>query len=493
MFFASNFLVTVASPFLQSQDLTLAGFAAALGTYILFTWSLYSIYTATYRSPLAFSEDDAYLVCQTPVNRRSVILFWLLGEWPGNVLPFLAGAITIGFALLELDINIGLSVMSVSHIIIAGIKPLCIILPLHLALFCFTWVIGVYRLQRDIEHKKAMILLRVIAAILAVFFLISIFDNFLTLPLFNSLHTLLRYIKFPLNAAFGRGSWTLGMAVSLFLMICCIALLLKISKNTNLSRAAQETRGLQAQRLALRAGEFERLQELLDRDRLGTGHRSSWIPARHGAWVILWKDVIQSLRPFTITRLWSWIAIPIVSLAIFLTPDGATRFVVAIYWAIIVAKITSARFKDDLGHWWIVNSLPLSPRHVVLYSVARPVVGIVAITWIAMWIGSALGLNIGLIFFWMVPIVVVGVSLSAIFDMLHQSNTTLLLAERKPSFGLVGLFLGMLCVTLPAVINILIVNIKLSLSASVLVSSLAGIVLVGVLLRLSEVQFRHFV
>lgn len=491
MFYMANFLVDVVSPFLQSQGVALAGFAAALGTYILFAWSLYSIYKATYRSPLVFSEDDAYLVCQTPVNRRSVILFWLLGEWPGNALPFWAGAITVGFALLELDVNTGMGLMSISNIAIAGIKPLCIILPLHLALFCLTWVIGVYRLQCYVEHKKAMMSLRVIAAILAFVLFIGSLYILISPPLFTALHTLLWYIKFPLSAAFEGGSWALGLAVSIGLMIFSLAALLKISKNTNLSRAAQETRSLQAQRLALRAGEFEHLQELQDRDRLGTGHRSSWIPARPGAWVMIWKDAVQSLRPLTITRLWSWIIILSISLAVFFAPDSTTRLVVAIYWTMLVAKLTSARFKDDLGHWWIVNSLPLSLRRIILYDVARPVVGVVAITWIALWIGNALRLNISPIFFWMVPFVVVGVTLSAIFDMLRQSNTSFLLAGRKPLFGPVGLVLGMLCVAIPAVINILIANNKLSLLASVLASFLVGIVLVVVLLRLSEVQFRR--
>lgn len=491
MFYMSNFLVNVVSPFIQSQGVALEGFAAALGTYMLLFWSLYSIYKATYRSPLMFSEDDSYLVCETPVNRRSVVLFWLLGQWPGNVIPFLAGAITIGFALLELDINVGLGLMSISSIAIAGIKPLCIILPLHLALFCLTWVIGVYRLQGDVEHEKAMISLRVIAVILAVVLFICILDSFLPPPLFTTLHTLERYIEFPLNAAFDGESWALGLAFSIGLMICSLSALLCISKNTNLSRAAQETHSLQAKRLALRAGDFERLHELIDRDRLGAGHRSSRMPARPGAWAILWKDVVQSLRPLTITRLWSWLAIFIISFAVFLAPDNTARLVLAIYWIILVAQLTSARFKDDLGHWWIVNSLPLSLRRIILFDVARPAVGIVAITWIALWIGNTLRLNISPIVFCMIPFVVVGISLSAILDMLRQSNTRLLLAGRKPLFGPVGLVLGMLCVTLPAIINILIVNIKLSLLVSVLASFLVEIVLVGLLLHLSEAQFRR--
>jgi hypothetical protein len=338
MFFASNLLVTVVSPFLQSQDLTMAGIAVALGTYILFAWSLISIYKATYRSPLVFSEDDSYLVCQTPANRRAVVLSWLIGEWLRSSWPVLVWGITLGFALLELDIRIGAGLLSVGSIAIAGIKPLGILVPLHLALFCLVWAVGVYRLQREFEHKSAISAVRGTAAMLAILMLIGIFDALLALPVNNALHTFFWYVSFPINAAFGGGSWVQGLVVSIFLMIFSVALLLRASENTNLSRAAQETRALYAQRLAFRTGDFESRQELLNRDRLGTGHRSRRIPALPGAWAILWKELVQSLSLFTFMRIWSWVSVLLLSLAMFLAHGSPMGVVLAIYWTILVGS-----------------------------------------------------------------------------------------------------------------------------------------------------------
>jgi hypothetical protein len=491
MFFASNLLVTVVSPFLQSQDLTLEGFAVALGTYTLFAWSLFSIYKATYRSPLLFSEDDSYLVCQTPANRRAVVLFWLIGEWLRSSWPVMVLGMTVGFAFLELDIRIGSGLISVGSLAIAGIKPLGILIPVHLALFCIVWAVGVFRLQRDFKHKRVILVVRGIAAILAVLLSISIFATFLALPVNNALHTFFWYVSFPLNAAFRGGDLMQGQAVSILLVIFSITLLLMASENTNLSRAAQETRALYAQRLAFRTGDFESRQELLNRDRIGTGHRYRRILARPGAWAILWKELVQSLSLFTFMRSWSWISVLLLSLAMFIAYDSPMGVMMAIFWTILVAQLTTDRFRDDLGHWWIVKSLPLPARRFISFNIALPISRIVATTWVALWIANTFRPDISPVFFWIAPFVVVGVCLSAIVDMLRQSTATSLLALRKPSFGLVSIVLGIFCIALPSALNVLIVNAGFPVLASVLGSILVGIILIAGLIWLSEVQFNQ--
>jgi hypothetical protein len=103
MFLISDLLANTLSPFLASLGIAFADIVPIIGVLSLALWSLYSIYKATSRSPLVFSEDDAHLLCQTPAARRFVTLTWLFSEWPSSVLLFLAAAATVGFALLELD------------------------------------------------------------------------------------------------------------------------------------------------------------------------------------------------------------------------------------------------------------------------------------------------------------------------------------------------------------------------------------------------------
>ncbi len=495
MFLVSDLMANTISPFLASQGIAFTDIVPTSGTLLLVLWSLYSIYKAANRSPIVFSEDDAHLLCQTPVNRRFVTLTWFLSEWPSIVLLFLAAAATVGFALLELDINNGIRVMSVGHLAIAALKPLSIIIPLHLGLFAVVWLVGVYRLQRDAERIKVMRALRILAVILAVTLFVVAIGSILLPSNFTIFQPLLSFLTFPLDAAFLEGVWGLGLAVSIGLMTIGLAVLWQISDNLNLSRAAQETHHFQAHRVAFRIGDHDRIRELKDRERLGSMHAPSRIPTFPGVWIVTWKDVVQSLRTLTISRLWSWLVILLLTIsgtvAGVILKDSSSLFVLIVYWTLLVGQQTSARFKKDLGNWWLVNSLPLSARRIILHDVVRPIFAAIAITWIALWMSSLLGLSISPIVVCSVPFAVAGISFSSVFDMLRQADVSMLLVGRSPDFELVGLVFGMFCMAIPAAIYFMIEHYSLSPVAGILVILLAGVSVAVSLLRLSERQFKR--
>jgi hypothetical protein len=206
--------------------------------------------------------------------------------------------------------------------------------------------------------------------------------------------------------------------------------------------------------------------------------------------VLTWKDVVQSLRTLTISSPWSWLVILFVTIAgVFLT-DGASLFVV-VYWTLLVGQQTSFRFKNDLSRWWLLSSLPLSARSTILHDVARPVIGTIAITWIAMWISSLLGVYISPIIIFAVPGAVIGISFSYVFDMLRKSDVSLLLDGRQPYYGPVGLVLGILCITVPAAINLFSEHYSISPIAGVPAVILIGLILTISLLHLTERQFKR--
>src|SRR5512140_2556295 len=59
----------------------------ALGEYGLVLWGILMLWQVSRRSPFIFSEQDAYLLCQTPVSRGKVGLAWFLQAVPGTLLP----------------------------------------------------------------------------------------------------------------------------------------------------------------------------------------------------------------------------------------------------------------------------------------------------------------------------------------------------------------------------------------------------------------------
>jgi len=495
MFLVSNFMANTLSPFLASQGMAFSDIVPTIGMLLLVLWSLYSIHKATNRSPIVFSEDDAYLICQTPADRRFVTLAWFFGEWPSSVLLILAVAATVGFALLELDINNGIRILSVGHLTVAALKPLSIIIPLHLGLFAVVWVVGVYRLQRDVKRINVMRSLRILALILAVTLFVVTLGSILLPSFFTVFQPLFSFLTFSFDTAFLEGVWGVGLAVSIGLMFISLTVLWQISDNLNLNRAVQETHHFQAQRVSFRIGDFDRISELKDRERLGSMHVPCKIPSLPGVWMVTWKDIVQSLRTLTISRLWSWLIIIFLTIsgtvAGVILKDSASLFVLIVYWTLLVGQQTSARFKKDLGNWWLVNSLPLSARRIILHDVVRPVFVTIALTWIALWMSSLLGLSISPIVVCSVPFAVVGISFSVVFDMLRQADVSMLLVGRTPDFGVVGLIFSMFFIAIPTVIYFIIEYYSLSPVAGMLAIILAGVSLAISLLRLSERQFRR--
>ena len=231
MFLISNFILTTLSPFFESQGIAFSEFVITIFTLLFILWSLYSIHKATLQSPLVFSEDDAHLICQTPADRRFVTLAWFLGEWPSSALPVLAVAVTVGIVLLDLDIYFGIRTLSAGNMAIAALKPLFIVIPLHLGLLAVVWVIGVFRLQRDAERKKVMRSLRVISVFSAVGLFVVVLGNILLPSSLILFQPLLSFLRFPLEAAFHEGSWGLGIAVSIGMMTTSLAILWHFQTN----------------------------------------------------------------------------------------------------------------------------------------------------------------------------------------------------------------------------------------------------------------------
>jgi hypothetical protein len=495
MFWLSDILANTIAPILAYQGIAFAGLVPNIGTLLFVLWCLYLIYKATIRSPLIFSKEDAYLLCQTPADRRFITLTWLFGEWLRKILFVSGAAIVIGFALLEIDVNHGIRILTLGNLAVAALKPLGIIIPIHLGLFAVVWIIGVYRLRGDSEQVMVMRLIRVLALIIGgSFFIISI-GSILTSSFFTPFQPYLDLLSFPLVSAVLGDSWWLSLAVSIGLVIICLVVLWKISEKVNLSRAAQETHHFQAKQVAFRLGNFDRFNELNDLKRLGSMHAPSKIPSLSGSWMLTWKNIIQSLRTLTILRIWSWFDIFLLMFSMIiigvLFKYGYILLPLIFSWVVSVSKKTTSRFRKDLGNWWLLHSLPLPPKLIILHDIVPPVSVTIFLTWLPMWISSSLGLSINPIVVFSVPFVIAGISFSAIFDILRQCNSNMLQEGRSPDFGLVGLILSFIFIGIPTSINFLINKCSILPLVGSLATVLVGGFLVVLLLRLSEKQFRR--
>ena len=104
-------------------------------------------YKSCRHSPYVFSEEDAGLICQTPVDRRLVALAWLFGDWMPACLPFVALAVVLCFASLQLTEQGPFLWSYLPRYWLAAFRVTSIILPFHLALMAGGYTLGSLRLR----------------------------------------------------------------------------------------------------------------------------------------------------------------------------------------------------------------------------------------------------------------------------------------------------------------------------------------------------------
>lgn len=493
MFLASDILVNGAAPLLASLGIALPDFIPPVGTFLFIIWIAYSIHKATLRSPLIFSKDDAALLCQTPADRRFVTLVWLLGAWVQRALMVSVASSTAGFALYELAAGEEEPLIRIGPLAAAALKPLIIMIPLHLGLFALVWMVGVYRLRRGGKKIKVMRLIRILTLLTTLVLSAVLLGGIFSPVRFTPLKPFLAALTLPLETAYHGGNWGWGLGVPMGLAFAALVGLWRISDAVNLSRAAQETHRIHTRRTAFMLGNFERIHQMQERERLGASQKPSKIPLFSGSWSLSWKHTVQSRRAQFIPSLWSWVGIGLLTVTVMaagaLVEDAAYLLPLIFYWAVAVGQKTSARLKDDLGNWWLLQSLPFPASQTILHGLLPPIMMTVILTWTALWASGRLGLFIPPLFVLSAPMVVTGIALSHALDMLRRADPPPLLEGRAPEAGPVGLLLSLLWVAIPATVHAVITSLNMFPLASAFAVYLVGLPAIILLFRLLERRF----
>lgn len=217
----------------------------------------------------------------------------------------------------------------------------------------------------------------------------------------------------------------------------------------NLSLAAQETTGQEAQRAASRIGAFERARSLRQREQLGMGRPPNRLPVRPGLWTLPWKDAVQSLQAPDWQDIISWLPVLAAALAGALLPAWEGRSLAAILWAIFLGQVATRRLRDDLAHWGLLRGLPVDTGQMILADLGLPWVLGVVLTWLAFIPAlPALGAT-GWILVCLVPGMTAAVLLSAAYDVFHQSTVSALMAGVAPTVTGRGALVGLLFAGVP--------------------------------------------
>jgi hypothetical protein len=450
------------------QEGALPAAALGLGALGLAVWALVAAYAASRRCPLRFSEDDAHLICQTPVSRPRVALAWLTGQWVESAPLAGAAAVTLGFGLVEAGSPQGLSAEDLPRYLLAGARSLAVFLPLHLGLTALAWSLGVLRLQADRRRPWLVAIPLGLAALLLILLLpagVSALAG-ASLPggpswLSASPAWLLWPVAFPLRSAFGLQPWAVGQVFALAEAGIALLILRRASVRLNLSRAALESRGLVQRENALLSGSTSEVEEIDKRERLGFDRRpSAWLASRRwdsasqrssGVLALLLKDRVQAARTRRFRDLFTWLGLFSVGLAVFTLADWGLRAFSLLMWIILVQGQTTRRLQADLRLWTLLRQLPLSGRRIVLAEAAYPLLLVCLLAWAAILVSALLAGLFALqpasaaslwALIFLIPALALDVALGGALDVLRQSKSATLLSGQAPLPGLLAAALG---------------------------------------------------
>lgn len=414
--------------------------AVSITLWVMLLWALVTLYRAMRRSPLVFSPADAYLLCQTPTDRRAVAGIWFLTDWPARVLPFAAWSLLAGFAVFEAQNLIEtLDPLLVIRYWIEGLRALSIVLPLHLLLLALIWAAGAWRLHGRGGNLVTRWLPAIAILVLMVLVLAALESGPFDLPAL----ALWRTLATPLLAAFGESPWLPTMLFTLVAALVALVLLLFGTRRLSLSRAAHETSHIYSERFLAQAGAHHAAHDLKRQRLLGAAARRSMVPVRPGCQVSVWKDLARSVRRWQ-EHLRPWLGMLALSAGMAAAPDWVSRLVALVFWTQVTANRGTSRLGDNLAHWWMWRQQPSTNRQLVTASVAPPTVLLVLLSLATSVIGHRLPWSRDFVVDPLLPLLTVLIVLVATWDLLGRIRPESLLAGEIPRVSALGWFLSLI-------------------------------------------------
>jgi len=435
---------------------------------VLLAWNGFLLWQATRRSPVAFSEQDAVLICQTPVSRRFIVTRWLLMPWLKSAIPLWLVTITVGFSLAEITLPGQMAANRILSYAGYGLRAWIAILPFQLALFLLQWIVGTYRLQKDFDRRWIAWPVMAAAISLSIYLLWS-FTASGAASVFSA--NQVKILALPFLTGFGTGSLFPPILLGGILAVALLGILCLVSGTFSLSRAAQETQGLDVLNMALRYGFTSYATDLQTQQRLGISRGPSRLPAPAGAGILFWKDILQSRRTLRMGTVFNWLTLFAFMASIPFLPDLGSRFFALIFWVIQVGKISVVRLRSDLSCWPLVRQLPIKRRIFLLNDLSMAALLVMVVSLAGLALAAIITHSQISELAALIPGVVAASAGMAAFDVIRRSRSNMLLNGSVPEVSAIGIFLGAAATAVPVFIEILwpgVIGVVLSIIMSLL-------------------------
>jgi hypothetical protein len=421
--------------------------AVLIELILLAGWNLGRIIQCSKRSPVVFSEQDATLICQTPVSRRHMVLRWIWMPWVKSAIPFWFFTVILGFSIAEIYYSGAIAANKILEYAGFGLNALICLLPIHLTFFILQWVVGVYRLQKS-AHRNWIV---IPAIILAVLLLITvILSSFSSLSIIKNIISPLEYL---LTAGFTGAIDATALLLGTGLALLALGVLFFNSGGFNLSRAAQETSEIDLINTATHYGFTDFVEQRRLQNRLGAGHATAYLPPAKGSAILIWRNIIQASRTFRWKTLLPWITIFGIMMGLPILPTFWSRLLALLFLVFQISPLTSVRLRSDLSCWAILQQLPINKKKILLadLGLSLPIIMLFSIAGLGLSVLVTHEFPFGMIL--LLPGLLASIACGAAFDILRRSKADLLLTGNAPSVGTQGFLLGLIGIYLPLLIE----------------------------------------
>jgi hypothetical protein len=419
---------------------------AFLGQYFTIGWLLLELLRVSLRSPFVLDDDDAFLLCQTPISRRKIAAALFLQGFASVFLITTAGILIVSFTLTEWRLEDTQLVPRLFAAIQTSLKAWVLILPVQMGLQSFLWGLGAVRLRTPQSPPWIKWIFPLSLIVFAASFLTPNLHAVLMDPL-----------RIPFTAAFSTGitpaEWITALLPGVLMLTTGWVFLLIQSGRLNLSLAAQETRLSAAIQNAKSYQQLGTARTLTTRQKLVQAKPSHLLAGWQGGSALVSKSILQSRRTFRWTQILDWILLFGLTLTIAMPGKWIFRMVMGAFWTIRSGEQISLRFRRDLSRWWLLQSLPVSAARLVLMEMAPAWSLCVFAGWLALpFSGLSAAAALGAALLW--PFLAATAGLATGAEILRRVEARVLTSagleeENIPSIGIGGVLRGLISVLIP--------------------------------------------
>jgi len=430
----------------------------ALEIFVFLPWWIFTAFKAIWRSPVVFSEEDAFLICQMPLKPRDIVLRWLLMPWIKSFLPIAIISVTIGFSLAEtILLPMEFSSEMLANYLWYGFRILMVITPIHLGLFTLTWVIGIWCMNN--ERRVLFVISSLITSIFIGLIFVAVMLSSFNVNIFLPIRAFIEVIQNIFLGGFGNSDFTRAQILGWIFALVSLLILGKVSTKFSPSRSAQETQFNATVKSLMRYGLVSQAKEMKEKRRLHSREKVFWQPTWENGGAVLWKDILQILRIDRLRKIFGFFLIFSSMLSFVFIQDFKARLPIIAIWTIQVGKITSERVRSDLSRWTIKQQLPLSHKtwffNNVLFSYSLVLLSSLG----GVIIGSFFVRSLPLTEIFLLPGMISATTGIWVFAIARRSQSSLLIRGHVPQISELGKIAGIICVCLPLLFTIIIPGI----------------------------------